>query len=300
MPIADSLDPTKLHFVDVDGVNVRYYEDGEGEPLLLFSGGEIGTLDGLDRWNLNLPGLAERFHVFCIDKLGQGHTGNPPRLDDYTFEYQLQHTHRLIETLGLTQVNIAGQSRGALLVTRLTLDDPELVKNLIIVDSATLSPENPMFPSLRWYENLFLGVPVGPPDRESVRIEMDGQAYSREQVTDDYVDRMLEVARLPKFQEAQSTMAEIRHSQWLPSVNRVRSDTVRRIDDDGIPVPTLVIWGVNDLSAPLPLGQRLFERISATTPRAEMHVLNSAGHYSYREQPAAFNRVVKSFCLDPV
>ena len=300
MPIADSLDRSKLHVVDVDGVNVRYYEDGAGEPLLLFSGGEIGTLDGLDRWSLNLPGLAERFHVFCIDKLGQGHTGNPPRLEDYTFEYQLQHTHRLIEALGLTQVNIAGQSRGALLVTRLTLDHPELVKNLIIVDSATLSPENPMFPSLRWYENLFLGVPTGAPDRESVRVEMDGQAYSREQVTDDYVDRMLEIARLPKFQEAQATMAEIRHGQWLPSVDRVRRDTVRRIDDDGIPVPTLVIWGMNDLSAPLPLGQRLFERITATTPNAEMHVLNGAGHYSYREQPAAFNRIVKSFCLDPL
>ena len=300
MPVADSLDRTKLHFVQVDGVDVRYYEDGIGEPLLLFSGGEIGTLDGLDRWSLNLPGLAERFHVFCIDKLGQGHTGNPPRVEDYTFEYQLHHTYRLIETLGLTQVNIAGQSRGALLVTRLTLDHPELVKNLIIVDSATLSPENPMFPSLRWYENLFLGTPMGPPNRESVRLEMDGQAYSRDQITDDYVDRMLEVARLPKFQEAQSTMAEIRNLQWLPSVNRVRGDTIRKLDDGGIPVPTLVIWGMNDLSAPLPLGQRLFERIAATTPRAEMHVLNGAGHYSYREQPAAFNRVLKSFCLDPV
>ena len=197
-------------------------------------------------------------------------------------------------------MNIAGQSRGALLVTRLTLDHPELVKNLIIVDSATLSPENPMFPSLRWYENIFLGVPQGPPSRESVRLEMDGQAFSREQVTDDYVDRMLEIAQLPKFQEAQATMAEIRHGQWLPSINRVRSDTVRRIDDEGIPVPTLVIWGINDLSAPLPLGQRLFERIAATTPRAEMHVLNGAGHYSYREQAAAFNRIVKSFCLDPL
>ena len=300
MPIADSLDRNKLHFVDVDGVNVRYYEDGDGEPLLLFSGGEIGTLDGLDRWSLNLPGLAKRFHVFCIDKLGQGHTGNPPRLEDYTFEYQLQHTHRFIETLGLSQVNIAGQSRGALLVTRLTLDHPGLVKNLIIVDSATLSPENPMFPSLRWYENLFLGVQPGLPDRESVRIEVDGQAYSREQVTDDYVDRMLEIAQLPKFQEAQATMAEIRHGQWLPSVNRVRSDTVRMIDDNVIPVPTLVIWGMNDLSAPLPLGQRLFERIAVTTPHAEMHVLNGAGHYSYREQPAAFNRIVTSFCLDPL
>ena len=95
-------------------------------------------------------------------------------------------------------------------------------------------------------------------------------------------------------------MAEIRNLQWLPSVDRVRDNTIRKIDDGGIPVPTLVIWGMNDLSAPLPLGQRLFERIAATTPRAEMHVLNGAGHYSYREQPAAFNRVLKSFCLDPV
>ena len=106
---------------------------------------------------------------------------------------------------------------------------------------------------------------MGPPNRESVRLEMDGQAYSRDQVTDDYVDRMLEVARLPKFQEAQSTMAEIRNLQWLPSVDRVRGDTIRKLDDGGIPVPTLVIWGMNDLSAPLPLGQRLFERIAATT-----------------------------------
>ena len=300
MPVADSLDRTKLHFVDVDGVSVRYYEDGAGEPLLLFSGGQIGSLDGLDRWSLNLPGLAERFHVFCIDKLGQGHTGNPPRPEDYNFEYQLRHTHRLIEELGVTGVHIAGQSRGGLLVTRLTLDNPELVKSLIIVDSATLSPENPMFPTLRWYENLFRGVPAGQPDRESVRLEMDAQAYSREQVTDDYVDRMLEIARLPKFQEAQATMAEVRHSHWLPSLDRVRRDTVRMIDEDGIPVPTLVVWGINDLSAPLPLGQRLFERIAASTPHAEMHVLNGAGHYSYREQPAAFNRVVTSFCLDPL
>ena len=28
--IADSLDQRKLHFVDVDGIRTRYYEDGAG------------------------------------------------------------------------------------------------------------------------------------------------------------------------------------------------------------------------------------------------------------------------------
>lgn len=298
--IADSLDPSKLRWVDVGQVSVRYYEDGQGEPLVLFSGGEIGTLDGLDRWSLNLPGLAQHFHVYCIDKLGQGHTGNPPTVGDYTFEFQVEHTYQLLRALGLERINICGQSRGALLVTRLAFDHPELISKLIIVDSATLSPENPMFPSARWYENVFRGVPEGPPTRESVRLEMDAQAFNQEQVTDDYVDRMLEIAKLPSFQEAQATIAEVRHSQWLPSVNRVRDDTVRQIDADGIPVPTLVLWAINDLSAPLPLGQRLFERIAVKTAHAEMHILNGGGHYSYREQPAAFNRAVKSFCLDPL
>jgi pimeloyl-ACP methyl ester carboxylesterase len=298
-PVADGLDTSKLHVVDVDGVPVRYYEDGNGEPLLLFSGGEFGSLDSLDRWSLNLPGLAKDFHVFCIDKLGQGHTGNPPRPEDYNCEYLLKHTYGLIQALGLTNVNLVGQSRGALLVTRLAFDHPDLVRNLIIVDSSSLAPENPMFPSLKWYENIagVVTAPPGPPTREVVRIEMDAQAYSRDQVTDDYVDRMLEIALLPKFQEAQSRMREIRGSIWLPSLNRCREETVRMIDGEGISVPTLIIWGLNDLSAPLPLGQRLFERVAVGTPRAEMHVLNGAGHYSYREQPASFNRAVRSFIL---
>ena len=63
------------------------------------------------------------------------------------------------------------------------------------------------------------------------------------------------------------------------------------------PVPTLVVWGFDDPSARLPVGQHLFERICARTPQAELHVLNRAGHCSFREQPRAFNRLVTDFCL---
>jgi hypothetical protein len=65
--VTDTLDTTKIHWVDVDGVRTRYYEDGRGEPLVLVHGDHFGFIDSLDCWSLNFDGLAERFHVYALD-----------------------------------------------------------------------------------------------------------------------------------------------------------------------------------------------------------------------------------------
>ena len=78
----------------------------------------------------------------------------------------------------------------------------------------------------------------------------------------------------------------------------MRREVIRRIEDEGFQMPTLVIWGLNDKSASYPKGLQLFERIDANTPKAELHVINRAGHQVSREQPEAFNRVLRVFCLD--
>ena len=88
-------------------------------------------------WNRNFDALAERFHVVAFDKLGQGHTDNPPN-DDYTMNAVVQHANGFIRALGLSDVHLAGHSRGGYLVCRLTLEQPELVASCTIVDSNTL------------------------------------------------------------------------------------------------------------------------------------------------------------------
>src|SRR5690348_12819649 len=90
--IADGLDPSKLHLIDVDGIRTRYYEDGTGEPLVLFPGGVFGTHYSLDAFSLNLPALARHFRVIAVDKLGQGHTDNPKTDADYSVAALLRHT----------------------------------------------------------------------------------------------------------------------------------------------------------------------------------------------------------------
>ena len=294
--IADKLDSHKIRFVDVDGVRTRYYEDGVGEPLVLFHGGHFAFLYSLDSWSLNLADLAQHFHVYAVDKLGQGHTDNPKGDADYTFDELFRHAHSFVQAMGITQAHFLGHSRGALLAANFALEHPELVKKLVIVDSNTLSPDSLMSLGRRFYASHVF--PQGPPTREGVRIEPDAQAYSSKvHVTDDFIARMLEIAQLPKTQEAMDRMGVLESTVWMPSLNRRRQELLRKIDESGIPVPTLIIWGANDCSAPLSLGYTLFERIALKTPQAEMHVLNGAGHYCFREQPEAFLRVVRGFCL---
>src|SRR5262245_28819634 len=90
------------------------FEKGSGLLVVLFHGGHFGSRDAADcaeDWSLNFDGLAERFHVFAVDKIGQGFTDNPKRDKDYTIAAVLQHAYGLLRTLGLRNVHPVGHSR---------------------------------------------------------------------------------------------------------------------------------------------------------------------------------------------
>ena len=295
MYLGDGLDPQKVHFVDVGGIRTRYYHDGSGEPLVLVHGGNFGSPYCLDDWSLNLPFLAEHFEVFAVDRLGQGHTDNPETSEDYTFERMFQHFYDFVQTVGITNGHFLGHSRGALPVGWLALEYPTIVKKLVIVDSDTIAPELPMFPSGSWY--LTYPMPPGTPTLEKVRSQLDAMAFDRRHLTEDYLQRVLGTALLPKTQDANQSMEGIAFTVWTESLQPKRREVIRRIEDEGFQVPTLVIWALNDKSAPFPKGQQLFERIAGKTLHAEMHVVNQSSHQVYREQPEVFNRTLRDFLL---
>ena len=298
---SDLLDTSKLRFIDVDGIRTRYYEDGRGDPLVLLHGGHFGFIDSLDTWSLNFNGLAEHFHVYAVDKIGEGHTDTPERDEDYTYDMTYRHAARWIELLGVTNAHVLGHSRGGLLAASLAFGVQGLAKTVVIVNSATLAP-NPDDPNLQsgaFYAEIDRRTPPGPPSREQLFVEPEANSFSTEHITDEYISRYLEIARLPSQQEAKRRMEQgLNDNVFMPSLNRSRAEMIQTIEERGMPVRTLVIWSRNDRSAPLAeVGLRLYERICSKTREAEMHVFNEAGHYTYREHPLEFNRVVRNFCL---
>ena len=147
-PVIERLDRSKIKYITIDGITTRYYEDGRGEPLVLFPGGNYASLYSLDAFTLNFEGLAKHFHVFAIDKLGQGHSGNPLHDRDWTVEALVEYTHKLLVALGISKAHLLGHSRGGLLIARLAMDYPGIAKSLVCVDTNTLAPEDPRHPSM--------------------------------------------------------------------------------------------------------------------------------------------------------
>jgi len=200
MYATDRFDTSKVRFIDVDGIQTRVYEDGSGPTLVLFSGGQIGSLYSIDSYSLNLEALAQDLHVVAIDKIGQGATAAPEADADLTWEATVQHARRTIEVMGLEGVHLAGHSRGGMLISALSYELGDLVKSLVIIDSGTLSPTEPgpnFYGELPTFEKGTI---------EAARIEPDTQAFKAEQVTDDFMARMLEISRDPAFQRIQARM----------------------------------------------------------------------------------------------
>jgi pimeloyl-ACP methyl ester carboxylesterase len=159
------------------------------------------------------------------------------------------------------------------------------------VDSGTLAPG----PSETEY--ILTGAPEPRLTRESQRWIIEHYSFSGTHITDSWLDEAAAIARLPKYQEAVRKMYEqgLRNKQFLPQLALDKEESLNWIVQGRLTPPTLVIWGYNDPTAALKRGQYLFELIAKRTPMTEMHVINRAGHFCYREQPETFNHVVSGF-----
>jgi 2-hydroxy-6-oxonona-2,4-dienedioate hydrolase len=277
-------------FVDVDGIRTRYLEAGTGDPMVLVHGGNFGMYCLAEDWAPVIDRLATGFRVLAVDKLGCGFTDNPASEGDYLIGSMVDHVYEFLSVLGIDRAHLVGHSRGGYAVTRLAIEHPELVKSLTIVDSSSLvTAPNPLY--LQWDEE---AAQLSDP-RERVRYLVTVNSYSPDHVDDHFVDMMARVIQLPKTQAAAKVQAEHR-ARFNEDLVERQKETHEWISSGRISWPTLVMWGFNDPSATMErCGVPCMNLILSNVAASEMHILNRAGHYCYREQPQAFAETVMAF-----
>ena len=288
------MDFSQAKFVDVDGINTRYFEQGSGETIVLFHGGNFGSHHGADcaaDWNLNFDGLARECRVVAVDKIGQGYTDNPETDDDYTMARVVSHALGFLDALDLHDCHIVGHSRGAYLTCRMTLENPARIKSNIMVDTNTLGPGQGR------NHIAFADTPKPYLSRESQRWVMENYSWNPKIVTEDWLDELMRVAALPKYLESVRKMLDegLLDRVFVPRLGREKRDTFDRLMGTGTQRPNLIVWGLNDPTATIDQGFGLYEMMVHKEPRTEMHVFNHAGHFSYREHPEAFNRLILDY-----
>ena len=239
------MDRSQAKYIDIDGINTRYFEAGEGDPMVLIHGGQPGMASSAEIWFLNIDELAKKYHVYALDKLGQGYTDNPKVNEDYTMGAQVKHAVGFMNKLNISNAHLLGHSRGGYMTTRIALEYPHLAKSIVIIDSATLMANPNTF---NFYEDVAERAKLIKDPKERTIYSAAQNSFGTEHITDEWIEGIMEYSKQPKNQEAVSKFAELRQMFVDDLANR-RKETHAWIRAGRLQTPTLVIWGLNDPSA---------------------------------------------------
>ncbi|WBB69320.1 alpha/beta hydrolase [Micromonospora sp. WMMD812] len=119
--------------IAASGATIHGRRGGSGPPVLLLHGIPETHL----MWHRVAPQLAERYTVIATDLRGYGDSGKPP--SDASHEpYSMRATARdqfeVMRSLGHDRFRVVGHDRGARCAYRLTLDEPDAVARLAVMD----------------------------------------------------------------------------------------------------------------------------------------------------------------------
>ena len=286
----------RAQFTDVNGVRTRYYEVGQGEPLVLVHGGGWSGHASANVWSKVIPLFAKQFHVFAPDKLGSGMTDNPTDDNDLNIQGEVDHIYDFIRVMKLGKVHLVGESRGGACVFFLALQHPEVVRDLVVVDSNTAAPKAPA-----------TGVQAvaqcpKEPDWENWKCRMRAISSLPDRAFDDeYFMAGKYMSLLPKSQE---TVAKLKAGAGgelatTDGFNKWKAAWDDRIRKEGVlEMPVLIYWGRNDSAAALANGSTLHDLIAAQNPHVQMIIQDKAGHFPFRESPEEFVSYVTNFIVD--
>src|SRR5437763_11485994 len=102
----DVLTRLRDKFVAVDGLKIRYIEEGAGPPVVLLHGASLGS--SADVFRRNLKPLAEAgFRAIAFDQPGFGLSDTP---QDHSTAYRKKIVPKFLDALGLQNVAVVGHS----------------------------------------------------------------------------------------------------------------------------------------------------------------------------------------------
>jgi pimeloyl-ACP methyl ester carboxylesterase len=258
-----------VEIVQANGLEVAYRRVGVGPPVVFVHG---AAEDGR-AWQPQLAALADEFTVVAWDEPGAGRSSNLPAefgLTDYA-----RCLAALIDGLALGRAHVAGLSWGGTVVLELYRHHPELVATLILVDTYA-----------GWKGSL---------PEEEVRARVAGalESIATPAASFDLTFSGLFAGDPPaEFVPLLEEMAGAVRPQPLRKLLFVMAEADQRDILPQIAVPTLLIWGEDDVRSPLSVAREFEQAI----PDAQLVVIPDCGHVSNLEQPGQFNNAVREFC----
>lgn len=256
--------------IEVGGIRIAYERAGEGPPLVLLHG-YVG--DSRGTWRRQLDGLSDEFTVVAWDAAGAGLSSDPPEwfaLRDYA-----DCLAEFVGALGLGRPHVAGLSFGGGLALELYRRHPALPTSLVLASAYA-----------GWAGSL-------PPEVVERRLQQVLQ--SADAPPDEFVRAVIPTlfsksASADMIGEFAANASGF-HPTGLRAMARSFAEADLRDVLSSIDVPTLLLYGDNDVRAPLDVA----EDLHSAMPTSRLVVLPGVGHLINIEAADRFNAEVRAF-----
>lgn len=264
--------PAPSQFMEVRGMQVHYRDQGEGMPLVLLHG--MGS--SLHTWEAWADTLQQHYRVISVDLPGWGLTGPDPQ-KRYTIEAQVAFLAALLDSLGIEQCVIGGNSMGGWFSWNFAVAHPQRVLGLVLVDAAGVPPaqqqgqkgKRPAYFKLTEQKWLQSYVRVATP--RIIYRKMLEQVYVHDSlVTKQLVNRYYHLMRHEGNRQA-----------FLDRAAQRNAGSSRFNELGSLKAPVLVLWGEEDPWIPASHALRFQEQM----PQATVVYFPGLGHVPMEEAP---------------
>ena len=246
--------------VRLGDATVRYYEGGEGTPVVLLHG--FGA-SSVWQWHEQVGPLAQNHRVIMPDLLWFG--GSWSKRREFGIDHQIDVVIELLDHLGVESAHFVGISYGGIVAHELAAKHPDRVRKLAILDSPgrvfTAQDHAQMLARFSVADVGELLVPTTPHD---VQVLMN-LGYHKPPKAPRWVHAQVLSAMYGQFREEKAQLLETMVAQ-LDALEERPGEVTHE---------TLLIWGEHDSVFPLEIGRRLE---AAMRGRARLRVVQNAGH----------------------
>jgi pimeloyl-ACP methyl ester carboxylesterase len=246
-------------------VRLHYEASGEGERLLFIHGLGSSARD----WENQVRYFSARYRVVTPDLRGHGRSDKPP--GPYSIPLFANDIAELIRTLGLGPTHVVGLSLGGFVASQLAVDHRELMRSLVVVNSAPGLPMDTFRDRLRIKRELFL---------RRLIVRLFGMRTLGRFLGEKLFPR-------PEQTDLKCTFVE----RWAENDGRAYLDALATISRwsvrerlSSISCPTCIVSGEHDF---IPMS--LKEEYIAGRSNAELAVIPDSGHLTPVDQPERFN-----------
>jgi len=268
---------SRLDNPEKEDIKLHFTTKGEGKPLIMIHGFSSSS----HTFSHLYEPLSQKYKVYAIDLKGFGKSPKPQD-DKYSVYDQMLLVQDFIEQQGIKEPIMIGHSFGGGVILSLALSKKVDIKKMILIDAAAYRQNLPKL--LRWLQFPLLGR-VGfylLPARFEIKEGYKYAFYDNDKIPDEGVKILTENLQSKNGKYAFAKASDVLIPDDIDEVSKRYKE---------IHIPTLILWGYNDIIIKKNKAQKLHRDIK----NSKLTYIYECGHMPQEEKPEETLKLIKEF-----